>query len=425
MFDWLDPNPLLAVTDTEYTRLLGFPPGHALSEEAVSLMEHRASGMRNRAIPGCLLVETGPLELGGGKLRIGGAEFASSHLHDRLVDANAHRGVIVLVSAGERCEQRAGELWAEEKPDEYFFLEMFGSAVAEQLVTLAGARICAAAEPNGLGVLPHYSPGYTGWELGDQVRLFGLLRERNGGSLPQGVRVMESGMLVPKKSLLAFFGVTRDTERARTAAGLTPCEGCAFDRCNYRRAPFRESRPLLEDVRRLQPGWEKPTSSRIESPVTQNASYSVNPRALSKWSRERLTLEFLPDGGVEACFRYEGTTCTNLGWPLKFDYRVKLDSPAEGYRILEARCSPASNDTGHSRMCAYLSSGENFLAKISSEQPLLGQPLEAVLNWARASNPAGCFCESSSREHKWGLVLEVLHYALAQREKTATPSPRG
>jgi hypothetical protein len=29
-------------------------------------------------------------------------------------------------------------------------------------------------------------------------------------------------------------------------------------------------------------------------------------------------------------------------------------------------------------------------------------------------SPAGCYCEPDSRQHKWGLVLETIHYALAR-----------
>ena len=39
----------------------------------------------------------------------------------------------------------------EEKPDEYFFLETFGSAVVEHLITVAGARLCAWADVRGAG----------------------------------------------------------------------------------------------------------------------------------------------------------------------------------------------------------------------------------------------------------------------------------
>ncbi len=57
------------------------------------------------------------------------------------------------------------------------------------------------------------------------------------------------------------------------------------------------------------------------------------------------------------------------------------------------------------------------MASIESEKPLLGKPLNAILDWKYSSNPAGCFCAPASREHKWGIVLQVIHYALVQREK--------
>jgi len=57
------------------------------------------------------------------------------------------------------------------------------------------------------------------------------------------------------------------------------------------------------------------------------------------------------------------------------------------------------------------------LSNIEREKPLLGKPLDEVLNWQRRYSPAGCYCDSDSRLHKWGLVLEVIHYALVQYEK--------
>jgi hypothetical protein len=67
-------------------------------------------------------------------------------------------------------------------------------------------------------------------------------------------------------------------------------------------------------------------------------------------------------------------------------------------------------------MCEYLENPESLMTAIENEKPLLGQPLNEVLNWKREFTPDGCYCKSSSRDYKWGIVLEVLHYALAQYE---------
>ena len=58
-----------------------------------------------------------------------------------------------------------------------------------------------------------------------------------------------------------------------------------------------------------------------------------------------------------------------------------------------------------------------LLAAIDRERPLNGRPLNDVLTWTRASHAAGCYCEPDSRQHKWALVLETIHYALAREEE--------
>jgi hypothetical protein len=173
----------------------------------------------------------------------------------------------------------------------------------------------------------------------------------------------------------------------------------------------------MEDVRRLQSGAPAEQAGAAVSGLDLEARYSVNLRALRKWAAERLRLKILHDTSIEAQFRYEGTTCSNLGRPLEYDYHVKLAAQWEGYRIVEALCVPAPGDTGHASQCEYLANAAGLALSLAAEKPLLGRPLNDVLTWSRPYSPSGCYCDAERRLHKWGLVLEVIHYALAQREK--------
>ena len=67
-------------------------------------------------------------------------------------------------------------------PDEYFFMEIFGSAMVEHLNTMLGARLCAWAEGHKMAVLPHYSPGYPEWDISQQGALMELLRRTRGSA---------------------------------------------------------------------------------------------------------------------------------------------------------------------------------------------------------------------------------------------------
>ena len=421
MRELIDNAPQVAIPETEYKRLLGYPADHELDGRSLELARFARDWYAQHGKPWIYgqLIES--LHLGDGRFSLGETSFASKQVHDLFEAGGAHAAMVVAVSAGPECEAMARQCWEAGKPDEYFFLEMYASAVVENLIIAAGGRICGWAENNGMTVLPHYSPGYTGWEITDQIKLWNLIRPQNGHALPGAFEVMHSGMLRPKKSLLAVFGISRDLARARSLVKLVPCENCSLPGCPYRRAPYKSFLPQIEDVRRLQGSvrdfFER--AERANSMLDHQAKYSVNERALRKWAAERLKLTVQPDGSIEARFHYEGSTCSNMGRPLEFDYRIILSPAADGHRILEAACAPAPGDTGHTAMCEYLLDGPAFMGRLGKEKPLLGRPLNEVLTWSRPYNPSACYCSEDSRQHKWGLVLEVIHHTLVQQEKAA------
>ena len=180
------------------------------------------------------------------------------------------------------------QLWREEKPDEYFFLEMYGSAVVEHLVASAGARLCAWAEERGMAVLPHYSPGYPEWDIADQPRLLQLVH--GASALPD-----------PRAR---FRHAVAEENAAR---------GIWFDASNYWSVPVSPISSPAQTVRSRR--------ANIRRALTPAAKYQVNAKALRRWAAERLSLEQRGDGTIEALFRYDGTTCNNMGQPLAFEYR--------------------------------------------------------------------------------------------------------
>jgi hypothetical protein len=397
------------VQPAEYARLLGYPRGYVLEGRAAELAEWARTWYAEHGRPWFYARQAETFELSGGAIRIDGVAFSSNRLQSMLEQAGAHSVILVAVGAGCEAEEESRLRWEQEKPDEYFFLEMFGSAVVEHLATLAGARLCDWAEQNSMAVLPHYSPGYPEWDVAEQPRLLELIKQTRSERFPSPVEVFETGMLRPKKTLLAVFGLTRDTERLQRLTGLIPCESCSFGPCQYRRTPYRRApRPAGE-----------PLPARAPM-LDEDAQYTVNRKALQRWAAERLELHELEDGSLDARFRYEGTTCTNMGRPLTFDYTVRLGPRAEGYPIREQHCAPAPGDSGHEHMCQFIEDPERLMNAIGGEKPLSGKRLNTVSGWRRGTSAAGCFCEPASREHKWGLVLETIHYALVQRELAET-----
>ncbi len=393
------------VAPEEYIRLLGYPRGHVLEGRARELADWARQWYAEHGRPWFYARQAESFSIEGASVVFDDVAFNSPRLRSMLREAEAQSVVLVAVGAGKEAEEESRRLWEEEKPDEYFFLEIFGSAVVEHLTTTTGARLCAWAEDHGMAVLPHYSPGYPEWDVAEQPRLLKLMQRTRGADFPSRVEVLESGMPRPKKTLLAVFGVTQHRERLRPLTSLIPCQSCSFGPCQFRRAPYRRApRAFGEQV------------GGREAVLDANGRYSVQRRALARWAAERLSLRASNEGSLDAVFRYEGTTCTNMGRPLAFDYHVKLGPREEGYPIRDQRCAPAAGDTGHVHMCQYLTDGDRLMCAIEEDKPLLGQRLNAVLDWHPPMSAAGCFCEPPSRARKWALVLETIHFALVQQE---------
>jgi hypothetical protein len=72
-------------------------------------------------------------------------------------------------------------------------------------------------------------------------------------------------------------------------------------------------------------------------------------------------------------------------------------------------------------MCGYVGRGDALIDEVAEDTPLAGERLDAVIGWPRPVSSTGCYCDEASRAHKWGLVLETIHYALA----TADPARIG
>ena len=128
--------------------------------------------------------------------------------------------ILVAVGAGPEAEEEARRRWEDEKPDEYFFLEVFGSAVVEHLTTMTGA-----GSATGLNAVRWLSCPTTA-----PVTLNGTSRAASAARVTKWrtaasafrVEVLESGMLSPKKTLLAVFGLTRHTERFAGSPSWSP-----------------------------------------------------------------------------------------------------------------------------------------------------------------------------------------------------------
>ncbi len=137
----------------------------------------------------------------------------------------AQEVVLVLCTVGEALERRAAEISMED-PVYGLALDGVGSAGVEALANAACALFEEEATKEDYQVTIPLSPGMVGWPVEQgQPQIFDLL---DAGEI--GVRLTESMMMLPRKSLTFVLGIGKEL-----AAGGRTCDYCSLkETCRYR-----------------------------------------------------------------------------------------------------------------------------------------------------------------------------------------------
>jgi len=216
----------------EFKRLLRLPPDYVFGDPMAGHVEWVQSWFSAHGRPWLAAVAVANCATQGDEVQLNGVTVHSRELTRRF--RKARSAIVVAASAGPEAEAEAAVRWEEDEPDRYYFMESYASAIVESLIGEARARLCAWADARGGVLLPHYSPGYHGWSVGDQAKVFSLFA---ANTVAGPLEVMDSGMLRPKKSQLAVFAVAEARDAVGEPADLVPCKYCPHLKCDFRREP--------------------------------------------------------------------------------------------------------------------------------------------------------------------------------------------
>jgi hypothetical protein len=156
---------------------------------------------------------------------VGGVVFRIGKHADLLRPALS--AFLAVVTIGPALEERSRELQASGKALDAFMLDQAGVYVVGKLIELAHSVVEEDAAGRGWRVGAELAPGQlSGWAIAEQ-KLVGQLVDL----MSIGVRVTDSGMLVPQKSASLMVGVGPDYSASKV---LSPCEFCEMrETCRY------------------------------------------------------------------------------------------------------------------------------------------------------------------------------------------------
>jgi len=161
-------------------------------------------------------------------IRIENTEFKSGKIiHHQL--KHSEQIAVFVCTAGEQISHWSKQMMTDD-PLRGFIADILGSVVVEAAMETVQQKLSDDMVQQGLKITNRYSPGYCGWHVSEQHKLFGLL--------PKGVcniTLTESSLMIPIKSVSGFIGIG-------TNVHFNPytCQLCEATHCVYR---FRKLPP--------------------------------------------------------------------------------------------------------------------------------------------------------------------------------------
>ena len=144
---------------------------------------------------------------------------------------NSDAVAVLLVTAGQKVTEESRRLMAAGKMTQALAVSAVGSAMVVDLMKELTDCVYNTACSKGYGITLRVGPGYTGWHLDDQTKLFSFY---DSTSMP--ISLSHGIMMEPEKSLLGMVGMSPGGKKAPE---IEPCRICDLKGCDMRKAPFR------------------------------------------------------------------------------------------------------------------------------------------------------------------------------------------
>ncbi len=106
-----------------------------------------------------------------------------------------------------------------------YIIDVVGSEIVESAANLMQDSLQEKMSAVGKGITNRFSPGYCGWDVAEQHKLFSLMPDNFCG-----ISLTPSALMDPIKSVSGFIGIGKNVKRLPYTCSL-----CNMKDCIYRR----------------------------------------------------------------------------------------------------------------------------------------------------------------------------------------------
>lgn len=125
-------------------------------------------------------------------------------------------------TAGNEFETFQHTLQQEDDMVKVYIADSLGSIIAEKAADCMETALADFIEEKGWKHTNRYSPGYCGWHVSEQQKLFSLFPV----AAPCGIQLTDSSLMIPIKSVSGVIGIGSNVRKLDYTCGLCTYENC-------------------------------------------------------------------------------------------------------------------------------------------------------------------------------------------------------
>lgn len=135
--------------------------------------------------------------------------------------AGAEKVVILAATVGDAIEEKVTQYFSADRYAYAVLLDAAATTAVEQIADAMEKAIQPKASAQGYTMRWRFSPGYGDWSMTQQPELL-----RTSSAAQIGIRLSESLMLIPRKSITAIIGLVRENTHNSSPHAPNGCAAC-------------------------------------------------------------------------------------------------------------------------------------------------------------------------------------------------------
>ncbi len=145
-------------------------------------------------------------------------------------------GIIFICTAGPGLDVKCRELMSAGEFMEGYIIDLLGNVTVECAIDRIQDMLATELEEKGIKITNRFSPGYCGWVLPEQKKLFALFPDGHCG-----IKLTDSFLMDPIKSVSGVIGFGANVNQH-----VYDCQICELEHCYYREIRMEHKRLKAE-----------------------------------------------------------------------------------------------------------------------------------------------------------------------------------